>query len=180
MGKLVNAEFRRRRDRVAELLEGDADEWLALVMAAQEPMAAALTRVTLCAAGRGYSREVAAEALRLFPAALASLRELAEPLRVRGYDLAPGTNVMVPFPLIHRDRRLFDDPDSFRPGRDDGAMPFGGGDRRCLGRHIAWTELDTIVPIALERGVRPLGPQPEKMVLRGTILVPRRSGLVRA
>jgi hypothetical protein len=26
--------------------------------------------------------------------------------------------------------------------------------------------------------LQPIGPQPEKMVLRGTILVPRRSGLV--
>jgi hypothetical protein len=158
-GKLVNAEFRRRRARVARLLEGDVDAQLALLMAAQEPMAVALTRVTMCAAGGGYSRAVAEETLRRHPPALASLRELTEPLRVHGHDLPPGTVVMVPLPLIE-------------------AKPFGGGERSCLGEQLAWAELDAIVPIALETGLRPLGS--ERMVLRGTILVPQRSGLVRA
>jgi cytochrome P450 len=159
LGKLVNAEFRRRRARVARLLAGDVDVQLALLMAAQEPMAVALTRVTMSAAGRGYTRDLAEETLRRYPPALASLRELTEPLRVHGHELAPGTVVMVPLPLIE-------------------ASPFGGGERSCLGEQLAWAELDAIVPIALETGIRPLGT--ERMVLRGTILVPQRSGLVRS
>jgi cytochrome P450 len=150
LGHLVNAEFRRRRARI----ELD-DELLVLLMAAQEPMAVALTRVTL---GGEYSRASAEETLRRFPPALASLRELTEPLD----GLPAGTQVMVPLPLVQ--------PEG----------PFGGGERQCLGQHLAWTELDAIVPIALEAGLRPVGPQPEKSVLRGTIMVPRRSGLVRA
>jgi cytochrome P450 family 135 len=150
LGWLVNAEFRRRRARIK--LD---DELLVLLMAAQEPMAVALTRVTLAGT---YSRAVAQETLRRFPPALASLRELNEPLD----GLPAGTLVMVPLPLVQ--------PEG----------PFGGGERQCLGQHLAWTELDAIVPIALGTGLRPVGPQPEKMVLRGTILVPRRSGLVRA
>jgi cytochrome P450 len=151
LGRLVNAEFRRRRARI----ELD-DELLVLLMAAQEPMAVALTRVTL--AGGVYSRARAEETLRRFPPALASLRELTEPVD----GLPAGTTVMVPLPLVQ--------PEG----------PFGAGERQCLGQHIAWAEIDAIVPIALEAGLRPVGPQPEKMVLRGTILVPRRSGLVRA
>src|SRR4051794_9695223 len=49
VGRLVDREFRRRRARVAALLDDDidVDELLSLLMAAQEPMAAALTWVTL-------------------------------------------------------------------------------------------------------------------------------------
>jgi cytochrome P450 len=154
LGWLVNAEFRRRRAKVMRYLDDDA--LLVLAMAAQEPMAVALTRVAL--AGGEYSRARAEDTLRRFPPALASLRVLTEPLA----GLPAGTRVMVPLLLVQ--------PDG----------PFGGGERQCLGQHLAWTELDTIVPIALELGLRPVGPQPEKSVLRGTILVPKRSGLVRA
>jgi cytochrome P450 len=95
---------------------------------------------------------------------------------------------MVPIPLIQRDPRHHREPDAFRPQRhldpawtvpDQALLPFGGGARRCLGEPLAWTQIGAVIPTLLRATtLRPVGPQPERMVLRGTILVPRRSGLV--
>jgi cytochrome P450 len=232
LGRLVDAEYGRRRARVAALLgaeidarrtarvpgagvlgrvvkaEPDAapdalvDELLALLMAAQEPMAAALSWLLLrIAAASGvrervledgldgeYGRAVVLETLRLHPPAIASLREAVEPLAVDGHVVEPGVVAMVPLPVIQRDARYVEDPDAFRPERHLGAgappppqalLPFGRGARRCLGEALAWTEIDAILPIVLRAARwRTLGPQPERMVLRATILVPQRAGLV--
>jgi len=53
-------------------------------------------------------------------------------------------------------------------------MPFGGGVRRCIGEPLARAQLRAIPPL-LPR-LRTLGE--ERMVVRGTVLVPHRSGLV--
>ena len=90
---------------------------------------------------------------------------------------------MAPIPLLHRDSGAFREPDAFRPerwrngGQADGTyLPFGHGARRCLGEHLAHAYFDAIVPAILRAvRVRPLRPKPERMVVRGTILVPHRS-----
>jgi cytochrome P450 len=89
---------------------------------------------------------------------------------------------MLPIALLHRDPDAFPDADRFDPDRYDGApepaalMPFGAGPRRCLGEALAQAELRTLVPAILgRRRIRPLRPRPERMVLRGTVLVPNRS-----
>jgi cytochrome P450 len=233
MGRLVDAEYRRRRAPVADLIVADlarrrgagiagegvlgrlvaaepqatpdalVEELLALLMAAQEPMAAALTWLLLrIAADAGvherlreegldssFGRAVVLEALRLHPPAIASLREAVQPLAVDGHVVEPGVVAMVPLPVIQRDARYVEDPDAFRPERHLGdragapppeaLLPFGRGGRRCLGEALAWTEIAAILPAVLHAARwRPLGPQPERMVLRATILVPQRAGLV--
>jgi cytochrome P450 len=231
LGRLVDAEYRRRRARVAALIEaevaerraaatGDDDgvlarvaraepeatppelveELLALLMAAQEPMAAALTWSLLrigadpeladAVAADGLEAEAGAaavrETLRLHPSAIATLRELREDVEVGGHRLPAGVTVMVPIPVLQRDPRYHDAPDAFRPGRpaprsEHALLPFGGGARRCLGEPLAFTELGAVLPAVLRAARwRPVGPQPERMVLRATILVPQRGGLVRS
>jgi len=178
-------------------LEQMLDEIETLLMAAQEPPSIALAwmldalarhpelAADYLAAGNGSPLRDAVlwESLRMRPSALAVLRHLREPLRIGEYELPAGTSTMVPLPLIHRDPHFFERPDSFRPERWLGAgkpppvyLPFGGGARRCLGEALARSEAAVIVPTVLRAlRLKPLWPRRERMVLRGTALVPHRS-----
>jgi cytochrome P450 len=173
------------------------EEVVTLMMAAQEPPSIALTwtverlarhpalAADYVAAGEDapLREAVFRETVRLRPSALAVLRRLDEPFEAAGHLLPAGTTAMVPLPLVHRDPRFFPDPDRFRPQRwlEMGSvpsvyLPFGGGARRCLGEALAEAEAATIVPTILsEVRLRPLWPREERMVLRGTVLVPHRS-----
>jgi cytochrome P450 len=177
------------------------DELMSLLMAAQEPPSIALAwlldrlgrephlAAEFAAQPAGeMARAVVLETLRLQPPASAVLRRLHEPLAVGGWTLPRGVTTLVPTSLLHRDPRGFFDPDRFRPDRWDleqtpGApyFPFGGGARRCVGEALAWAEIETVVPAFLEAArITPLAPQPERMVQRATVLVPRLSLMVRA
>ncbi len=234
IGRAVDALYRHRRARVAALLgeeigarrgsgpgggalgllltaePGAAEDWiveelLSTLMAAQEPMAAALTWLSLCTAAEPgaaeriaqeglegeWGRALVSESLRLHPSALGVLRRLREDLALPGgHELPAGTTAMLPIPLLQRDPRRLEHPDSFRPerylgrgalgGPDSPWLAFGGGARTCIGRELARAELGAVLPAMWRRlRLRPLG-GPERMVLRATILVPQRSGLVRA
>jgi hypothetical protein len=173
------------------------EEVVTLMMAAQEPPSIALTWTLarlarhpaltadyLAADEEDPLREaIFRETLRLRPSALAVLRRLNEPFEAGGRLLAAGTSTLVPLPLIHRDPHFFTDPERFRPQRwlemdsvPSVYLPFGSGARRCLGEALAEAEAATIIPTVLsERQIRPLWPREERMVLRGTVLVPHRS-----
>jgi len=173
------------------------DELITLLLAAQEPPSIALAWL-LDVLGRhrylgseylraGPASElgegVLAESLRLRPAALAALRRLREPIEAGGTRLPPGTNAMVPLPLLHRDPRFFSDPDRFDPGRWSSFAappavfhPFGGGSRGCIGEPLARALVAAAVPAILATAdLTPLWPRRERMALRGTVLVPHRS-----
>jgi cytochrome P450 len=196
---------RRQAPALAALTEavGDpsfAEELMSLLMAAQEPPSIALTWL-LDRLGREpdladafladptgeVADSVVKETLRLQPPASAALRRLTAPRRVGGWDLPAGVDVMVPSTIVHRDPRGFSEPDEFRPERwlDPSPphapfFPFGGGARRCVGEHLAHAEIATVIPAFL-RAARPvpLAAEPERMVQRATVLVPRRGLLAR-
>lgn len=88
-------------------------------------------------------------------------------------------------PLLHRDRRVFNAPARFDPGRfleqpaPDAFMPFGLGARRCLGQALAELQIQTIVPTVLRRlRLTPVSRRPERQIVRATVLPPPRSALV--
>ncbi len=177
------------------------DELISLLMAAQEPpsigLAWLLDRLSrepeladayFANPRSAISDAILRETLRLRPPASGSLRKLLEPMRVDGHELPAGATVLAPTSLVHRDPRGFRDPDRFDPQRwladitpSWPFFPFGGGARRCVGEPLAHAELETVVPAVLRTvKLSPLAAEPERMVQRATVLVPRRSLLVRA
>ena len=118
---------------------------------AQEARDADLTAPAGCAQdGRlPLTRAVIDETMRLYPPAFVIVRRALEADRVGGVEVAGGDIVMISPWVLHRHRRLWNDPDAFDPGRFlPGAppipryayLPFGVGPRVCIGAHFALTE----------------------------------------
>lgn len=173
-----------------------ADELFALLLAAHETTATALewaldllardpaTADALAGEGGSENRPrldaVISEVLRLRPPLVDIVRELAEPTRLGHYALAAGSLVLIPPPLVHRHGHR--DPDAFAADRflqsrpdPKTWLPFGGGDRRCLGASLALLELrEVLTCIVGHFELLPAGRHPEDARLHGTALVPRR------
>jgi cytochrome P450 family 135 len=190
IGGLLSA----RPDATGEQL---ADELMVVVMAGQEPPSVALTSLLdrlarepeaaeAFAAGEPDLR-VVRETLRLRPPAFGVLRRLTKPAEVAGHALPAGATIAVPIPLLQHDPVAWEQPEAFRPERwadgvaeraeAEGAyLPFGGGARSCIGRPLFAAYVRSIVPEILRHlRLRPAWPREEKLVLRGTVLVPHRN-----
>lgn len=107
-----------------------------------------------------YTGRVIKETLRRYPPVYVLFREAMEDIDIDGYRIPAGSKVVLPQFLAHRDKRWWDDPESFRPDRwteefeDElpayAYFPFGGGPRHCVGFRFAMAfmtiALATIVP----------------------------------
>ena len=109
-----------------------------------------------------YTRAVLDEALRLYPRAFVIVRAARGPDLVGGVRVKRGDLMFVAPWVLHRHRRLWQDPDAFAPERFlPGAaavgrfayLPFGVGPRVCIGAHFALTEA-TLVLASLVRAFR--------------------------
>jgi cytochrome P450 len=109
-----------------------------------------------------YVRAALDEALRLWPTAPAYLRAARTDTMVGGqYRMNQGDWAMVFLPLLHRDPKVWPDPerfdpDRFAPGRarnrpPHAYKPFGTGKRACIGRHFALHEAVLALALMLHR-----------------------------
>jgi cytochrome P450 len=112
-----------------------------------------------------YARMVIEEAMRIYPPAPAvSVRIARADDEICGVKVRRGDRIFVSPWLLHRHRRLWDDPvrfdpERFTPERSAGRsrfayLPFGGGPRVCIGASLAMTEA-TLILAALARRFRP-------------------------
>jgi len=79
---------------------------------------------------------------------------------VSGYEIKAGTRVMASIYLSHRDERYWDAPTEFCPERfERGAkkppaltyIPFGAGDRACIGAAFAQVEAKVVLARILQQ-----------------------------
>ena len=96
------------------------------------------------------TRDVFREALRLYPPVPMMVRETTRAEDFRGRAVLPGAQVVLSPWHLHRQTRLWDDPDGFDPARwgtENGKacqrsayMPFSAGPRVCTGAGFAMIE----------------------------------------
>jgi cytochrome P450 len=104
-------------------------------------------------------RSILEESLRLYPPVPRFDREAVGPDRLGEHEIQPGDLVSIWPWILHRHKRLWENPDLFDPGRfSEGSkrhrfqyLPFGGGPRTCVGARLAMAEALTILAIWLDR-----------------------------
>jgi cytochrome P450 len=97
-----------------------------------------------------FAEKVIKESMRIYPPAWTIGREATEDVQIGGYHLTKGTNVLMAQWVVHRDPRLWPEPERFRPSRWDedetkrlprcAYLPFGDGPGVCIGNQFAMME----------------------------------------
>jgi cytochrome P450 len=178
------------------------DELLTLLVAGHETTATALSwaverlirhpqkmerlRAEVEAGEDAYLTATIQETLRLRPVIVGVLRRLTEPVEIGSYELPAGVTVMPSIHLIHRDPRIYPEPERFRPERfleePPGTytwIPFGGGVRRCLGASFAQQEMAIVLrELVSRRMIRPADPASERNFRRAITETPRHNAEV--
>ena len=118
-----------------------------------------------------YTHRVVNEVLRMYPIWILMRRAVTE-VDLGGVRIAPGTEVTVSPHALHFDPRFHDEPNRFDPDRwlperaqrlPRGAfIPFGAGNRQCVGNVFALTEI--VIAVATVAARWRLVPLPGKPV----------------
>ncbi|MFT3772676.1 MAG: cytochrome P450 [Minicystis sp.] len=108
-----------------------------------------------------YTERVLKEAMRLYPPAWTTGREVAEPVEIGGYLIPKGAQILTSQWVVHRDPRWFPNPEGFDPDRwapervkdlpRFAYFPFGGGPRVCIGNHFAMMEATLLLATITQR-----------------------------
>ena len=178
------------------------DELVTLLVAGHETTATALAwaverlvrhpeklerlRAEVLAGEDAYLTATIQETLRLRPVIVGVIRRLTEPVELGGYELPAGASVTPAIHLVHRDPRIYPEPERFLPERfleePPGTytwIPFGGGVRRCLGASFAQFEMAVVLrELVKRRDIRPADPAPERSLRRAITETPHRNAEV--
>ena len=128
-----------------------------------------------------YLSAVCSETLRINPIALiCTPRMTKEPLQVAGYDFDAGTILIPCIYLAHQREQVFPDPRQFKPERflkqkfsTYEYLPFGGGDRGCIGMAFSMFEMKLVLARILSDFELELAQgRPVRPVRRGITIVP--------
>ncbi len=132
-----------------------------------------------------YTQQVISETLRMYPVWIL-MRRTANEVDLGGERLPPGTEVTVSPHTLHYDSRSFADPHRFDPDRwapdrvgsvPRGAyIPFGAGNRQCVGNTFAQLEMAiTVATVATNWRLVPIPGKPLKMKFTSTAYPARLS-----
>jgi cytochrome P450 family 110 len=126
-----------------------------------------------------YLNAVCQETLRIYPIAMtASPRIVKSPIEIQGYNLPVGTSIIPSIYLAHHREETYPQSKQFRPERflerqfsAYEYLPFGGGNRRCVGLAFAQYEMKLVLANILSRfQVSFVNKRPVRPVRRGLTL----------
>lgn len=122
-----------------------------------------------------YLSMVVDETLRLYPPVWGFPRDAVAEDTIGGYHIPAGSTVFLSPFITHRHPAFWDNPEAFDPERFTpeqvaqrpkfAYMPFGGGPRLCIGKHLALLELQLGIAMIAQR--YHLHPLPGHPVLYG-------------
>jgi cytochrome P450 family 110 len=128
-----------------------------------------------------YLNAVCSETLRIYPVVFFALpRILQAPMQLMGYDLPKGMTVSICIYSTHHNPDIYPEPKRFRPERflerqfsPYEYLPFGGGNRRCIGMAFALFEMKLVLANILSHySLELLDKTPLKPVRRGIVFAP--------
>lgn len=136
-----------------------------------------------------YTESVVKESLRLYPPAWSISREALDEDEIAGWRVPAGAMVVMNPWTVHRDARLFEEPEAFRPERWAGGLeqrlprfawfPFGGGPRLCIGSSFALMESRLVLAMVAQRFRFERVPGDEVELLASITLRPKHGVKVR-
>ncbi len=100
-----------------------------------------------------YLTAVCQETLRIYPIAMTSFpRTVKKPIEIMGYNLPTGTTIIPSIYIAHHREETYPQPKQFKPERflerqfsPYEYLPFGGGNRRCIGLAFAMYEMKIVL-----------------------------------
>ncbi|MGW0854255.1 cytochrome P450 [Streptomyces sp. NPDC002690] len=108
-----------------------------------------------------YTARFVQEVLRLYQPLWFMGRRALEPVRVGRYEIPRGAEVVYSAATLHRDPACFPDPRRFDPDRwltrpekslpRASFLPFGAGNRKCIGDGFAWAEMLAVLSAVTKR-----------------------------
>jgi cytochrome P450 family 110 len=106
-----------------------------------------------------YLNAICLETLRIYPVAIAALnRVLQAPMKLMDYEVPKGMTLVVSIYATHHRPDVYPEPKQFKPERflerqfsPYEYLPFGGGNRRCLGMAFAMFEMKLVLATILSQ-----------------------------
>ena len=111
------------------------------------------------------------------------MRECTKACTIKGLKIPKGTTILVPVYSIHRDPKIYPDPERFDPERFNvenkqsrdpySYLPFGHGPRNCIGMRFARMEMKIVLARILKRISFIVTPETKKpkLVSKATLTV---------
>ncbi|MGA9383124.1 MAG: cytochrome P450 [Phormidium sp.] len=126
-----------------------------------------------------YLTAVCQETLRIYPIVINGFpRRVKTPIEIMGYKLEPKDVIIPSIYLAHHRKEVYPQPKEFKPERflekqfsPYEYLPFGGGNRRCIGMAFAQYEMKLVLATILSRfQVSSVNKRPVRPVRRGLTL----------
>jgi cytochrome P450 len=134
----------------------------------------------------GYLEATIHEAMRVRPVVPIIGRRATVPWQLGEMVVPAGSRILVGIILTHHRPDIYPDPFRFNPDRFLGVkpstsewLPFGGGNRRCLGAALAMEEMRVVVAeIARRTDLAVTDASPERPKHRNVTMIPAQGGRV--
>lgn len=154
----------------------------ALQLLAHNPAAQAKLTESIDRGQEDYLLATVQEVLRHRPVFVFAIpRAVIAPAQIGKRTYRPPVHLLACIHELHHDPRIYEDPEQFRPERFLGRspphahwLPWGGGRRRCPGRHLAVLEMQTVLRTLLSSAsVLPVSQKIERARWRSVIVTPK-------